>query len=288
MALKTFFGMYYFDDLWFKVVEGYRPFRRQQTVKQKTNLVSDSTINLELAVLSRMYHKLVELKQLGKIPNVVLPLQSPTKGANNRNIDDTPNRRKRIISPAEFEIMMQEATPRVQRQILAALNTGLRKKDIGHLKKTSWAQYMGQIEGLAYKVGSAYKSPAYSVMKMLFDTAQGEYVVDFTNHRNEFDELRKVCREKHQMPDFIFKDFRRTAAWNIYMATKNIVLCQEFLNHKTIEMTKRYLGITMQDLKEAGDVLSQRFNYQIQTAPKTVPNGVSQKGQKEGKIAVVQ
>lgn len=260
--LVAFFGRWYFDELWFKIVEGYRPDRAKQGV-------SDSTINLELGVLSRMFHCLKELKQIGKIPNVVLPTTSPTVGV--KKVDEVQFRGKRVITSEEFNIIMKEAPLRLQRRILAALHTGLRRKDIFSLKKDSYIPYMNQIEGLAHKVGTSYKVPANGVVANLFSTAESDQVIDDTNHNREMDALRRVCRDKHGMPDFTFKDLRRTAGMNIWMETKDILLCKAFYNHKKIETTLRYLGITLEDLKQAGDILGSKFGYQFQTVPKTVP-----------------
>jgi len=281
-ALISFFNGYYFDELWFSIVEEYRPFRLKQRVKKsKTGrYVTDPSVNKELACLSSMFYTLKRLKQLEKIPNVKLPSENPTKGV--KKVDDTHYRRKRIISPDEFGKIMVEASPRMRRRILAALNTGLRRKDIFALKKDNLDPYMKQLEGLMHKVGASYKTVANEVMEELYATAEGGVVVDNVNHDREFDALRETCRTKYNMPDFIFKDFRRTAAWTVWQKEKNIFEVMALLNHKKVTTTQRYLGITGEDMEAAGRALADTFNFRavpiateakskIESVPITVP-----------------
>lgn len=272
--LSSFFKDYYFDDIWFKTVEKYRPFR-------KSRGIMDSSINRELTALSSMYYTFKHLKLLGKIPNVMMPPENPTRGV--VKVDETHMRRKRIITPVEFGQIMTEASPRLRRAILAALNTGLRMKDVYSLKRDAMDPYMTQLQGLMHKVGASYTTAANEVMKDLYASAEGDMVVDRVNQRREFRNLRKICQEKYGMPDFIFKDFRRTAAWTLWTQKKDIFAVMALLNHKDITMTQRYLGISSTDLEQAGRILASHFSYPIQTEPTAEPKNLPESLKVQGK-----
>ena len=289
--LSVFFAKYYFDELWFDVVRHYRPWRRGELRdldgKKFVNpppaekSVVDPTINKELAFLTAAYNKFRELKPLKKIPNVKLPDQAPTWKV--EKVDDTHRRRKRVLTPDEFVVIMSEASPRMRRRILAALNSLLRQKDVLALKKSAFDLHARQIEGFMAKVKKSYRFDANDVLMELYDTADGDDIVDDINHEREFQELRRVCREKHGIPDFWFRDIRRTGAMTILGDDRNlaaVLRAKEALGHAKIETTMRYLGISKQDLKVAGMALASAWKYPIQTVPKTVPHASEREGKK--------
>lgn len=263
--LKAFFEKYYFDELWFGIVNGYRPWRKSQGLK-------DNSINLELAMLSCMYHEFKELKLLNQIPNVKLPVQSPRIGVEWVNEDAFND--DRVITDAEYDLIMKEAPLRVQRRIDAALNTGLRRKDIFALRKESMDTFLKRLKGLSFKVKLPYQSPANQVVAKLFETAEGDVIIDQTNYKRDFDQLRRVCVAKYGMRDFTYKDFRRTAGMHILrdvQGDRGLLLCKAFYNHKRIDTTMKYLGVTFEDLNKAGEILAAKFNYANRTEPQTEP-----------------
>ena len=267
--LCSFFGKYFFDELTFVKIEKYRPFRTQQGI-------ADSTVNREITMIGAMYNLFRRLRNVKEIPNVALPVENPCLGIN--KVDEGPNRRRRIISPEEFQIIMSEASPRLKRAILAAFNTGLRRKDVYALDAEGNDKHSNLLEGVMHKVGAMYRIDRNDVMSALYETAIDGRVVDSTNHKREFLQLRSVCVNKHKMEDFIFKDFRRSAAWQVWLSERNILAVMAFLQHKRVTTTQNYLGISSSDVKRAVDVLQTKFSFQIENA---------QKMPKEAKVSAV-
>ena len=258
-ALNSFFGGYFLDELTFVKVEKYRPFRAALGI-------ADSSINKEIAMVSAMYNLFRRLRNVKEIPFISLPVENPTLGV--AKIDESASRRRRIISPEEFQTIMAEATPRLQRAILAAFNTGLRRKDVFSLNASGNDRHADLLEGTMHKVGSIYRIDKNEMMSSLYDTAKDGVVIDRTNHKREFLELRDKCVKHHGIEDFVFKDFRRSAAWQVWLSEKNIFAVMAFLQHKKITTTQRYLGISSDDVKKAVAVLESKFSYQIQKAQK--------------------
>lgn len=260
--LSSFFGEYYFDELTFVKVEKYRPFRSKLGI-------AGSSINKEIAMISAMFNLFKRLRHVREIPNVELPVENPCFGVEKV----AEGRRRRIITPGEFQLIMAEAPPRLQRAILAAFNTGLRRKDVFSLSSAGNDKYDNLLEGVMHKVGSMYRIDKNEMMSQLYASASDGKVVDGTNHKRLFLELRQTCIKKHGLEDFVFKDFRRSAAWQIWLSEKNPFMVMAFLQHKKITTTQQYLGISSNDMEKAVGVLQSKFNYQIQNAqemPKTI------------------
>lgn len=302
-ALVKFFGSFYYDELYFGNVQYFRPWRLGRTVDMNgyplpatlngrpfpesvapEKRVVDSSVNKDLAFLGSSWECLRRLKKTGRIPNVKLPVENPRLGVS--AVDDAYRRRRRVITPKEFGIIMGEASPRMRRRILAALNTGLRQKDVLALRKEYFDPNRNQIEGLMHKVGTSYKIAHNEVLKELVATAEGEQVIDPTNHEREFLKLRKVCREKHGIEDFVFKDFRRTVGMTIIgddKSQESVLRAMAYLGHSRITTTMRYLGITSSDVKVSGAQLAERWKYPIQTEPTIEPKASKIRTKKETK-----
>jgi len=208
--LCSFFGEYFFDELTFVKLEKYRPFRTKLGI-------SGASINKEIAMISAMFNLFKRLRHVREIPNVELPVENPCLGVEKV----AEGRRRRIITPDEFQVIMSEAVPRLQRAILAAFNTGLRRKDVFSLSSVGNDKYDNLLEGVMHKVGSMYRIDKNDMMAQLYETASDGKVVDATNHKRLFLELRDRCIKKHGLEDFVFKDFRRSAACSRAWASRS-------------------------------------------------------------------
>jgi integrase len=254
------------DGKWYDTVNHaqmleYRSFRTKGDDKRR---VSDSTVNRELTAISAMYYKLRKLVELKEIPAIKMPEISPCKHV--PRFDERLSRRSRTLSAEEFQSFMAIATPKVQRAVLGALNTALRKKDLFALKQDNTAEG-GLLRGEQNKVGKLYVVPENDNMQALFNSSAGS-VFDTVNFRKEFEGSREAWlatfpEAERKARHFLFMDLRRTALRKVYDETKDILLCRDLAGHSDVRTTQLYLGLTASDIKRAGNVLGKAFSYQL-------------------------
>lgn len=278
-GLLEFFNNYWLDEITYLKVADYRPWRSQQTkrVHGEDKPIEQSSINRELTGLSSMISKLKLWVELGEIRPIDLPPHNPVKLVRKLKggwYDERLSRRKRVLSPTELPKFIELSPVRLQRIIIGALNTALRKKDLLALKKDNTTLAAEQLEGLQSKVGSMYIVPNNNNLKWLFDTTN-ESVFDDTNFRKEFDATRlklieELRKDGIECEWFQFKDLRRTALRKVWDETKDLLLCRDLAGHKDAKTTQLYLGLTDFDVKKAGEVLQRHFSFDVIDPDKAV------------------
>jgi hypothetical protein len=262
------------EGLWYDVVnhlkmQGYRPFRLAAGV-------SESTVNRELTAISAMYYKLKTMVELCEIEPLKLPPLSPCKHV--KRYDERLARRSRTVAVDELTSFLNVATPRIQRAVVGALNTALRKKDLFNLGHANKAQSSGLYEGVQSKVGNPYTVPNNANVQALFNETEGELMLDKTNFKSEFRDSREKWLalfppEEREKRYFLFKDLRRTALRKVYDETKDILLCRDLAGHVDVRTTQGYLGLTAEDIGLAGSVLQKAFSFDLapsETVGKTI------------------
>lgn len=274
-GLQAYFDNCFFDEITFSRLEGYRSWainnikvKRFVGNKLVNQPISQSTVNHHLRGLSALYKAVKRMVQVGDMVPVSIPEENPVTLVRNKQLcrggwyDERVSRRRRVLSSEEFQLFMDNATPKIQKACLLALNTALSRKDLFALTPNNLAEYAAQLEGIRSKVGHVYTIPANDNVKSLFE--MGEQLDD-KNFRNEFEASRKRFMEKGGK-FFQWRDLRRTALQWIYNVTKDIVLCQTVAAHSDVSTTQRYLGITNADIQKAGQALQKIFSYPIKSS----------------------
>ncbi len=264
-ALQAFLPDQWWDEVNYLRMQQYEEWRTKQ-IGKTGKLISKSTAMRELTTMSAIYYKIKALVELKELEPVKMPSMSPCKFV--EKYDERLSRRSRVLSQDdEFPKFMSVATPRVQKVVLAALNTALSKKDLFNLGEKNVAEFGKQLEGERTKVGKLYTVPNNSNMQGLF--GNGDQLLDDTNFRKEFEESRERFLslypvEQRDKRYFWFKDLRRTALRKVWDETKDILLCRDLAAHADVKTTQLYLGLRDTDVQLAGKVLEKAFSYSIE------------------------
>lgn len=257
----AYFGDYPVHTLSYVKCLAYRQERSKQTVTRKDPTtgklfekpVEQSTINRELAGVSACIEFTRDMVALKEIPAVKLPADNPVKILRKQKWhNEGENRRNRVLTNDDIQTFDSLATPKVRRAFWAALNTGLRKGDVFDLGKRKLVEHLNEVVGVHSKTGEVYQLPQNDTLKEILDDG----MLDTTNFRGEWDAVMAEF-VKLGCEYFTFRDIRRTVAWRIYKATKDIVRVQYFLGHTSHKTTEIYLGVKHKDLQEAAKLLQE-------------------------------
>ncbi|MBL0058263.1 MAG: tyrosine-type recombinase/integrase [Elusimicrobia bacterium] len=244
--LRAFFGQKYVHEINYLDVENYRAARKK--------VLSLRTVNHEHSLLTQIFHCLKKWKAKNVIRPVILPDANP--GSMVKKEDDRHLNRTRVLNQEEFRLLMEKANPALQRIILGALNTTLRKIDLKRLGKSNVDETTGMLYGIQQKTQKAYRLPINKVTRYLIDTAPGEKIFDFTNFNSRFPELVKVC----ELKDFRFHDLRRTGARTMLMQGVDLATVSKWLGHRSLETTQIYVAPQNKDMAQGGEILQGNFD----------------------------
>lgn len=225
--------------------------------------LAESTINRYLTMIIHMYNCFAGTKndpgwiELKVVPNIKLPVRNPGHGRGLKKTDEKPFARTRVLSVEEFQAFFANATMRLRRQVLMAVNTLLRLEDLEALtisKNVNWSEM--KLVGMQGKVNKPYAIEINPVVKHLIDTAEGDKILDCTNHRREVAEACRLAGIK----DFEFsKDCRRTGATWMLRQGADIRTVQEILGHQDVRMTMIYTPPAHAQKQTAVDGLAATF-----------------------------
>lgn len=229
-VMRKFSAMYSgrtVDSFSYLDVEAYRRARGKDGI-------SPSSQNREHTIITHFFNCLRKWKRLKVIPNVRLPEGNP--GSEVPRVSEKQFRRKRVLSPQEFDQFLKSATIQVRRVCLAAVHTGLRRKDLMALTLDNVNTITSTLEGEQSKTERPYAIPISPTMFEIIETAPDHFILDFTNWHKEF------ARAKQRAGiDFQFRDLRRTAARAMLVQGTDIATVSSFLGHATLAMTENYV-----------------------------------------------
>lgn len=247
-SLKDFFGKKYVHEINYLDVQNFRLERKK--------VLSLRTVNHEHSLITQIFHCLKKWRTTGIIqPPFVMPDHNP--GSVVKKEDDTHLNRTRMLTPGEFNLLMEKASPNIRRIILGALNTTLRKKDLRFLTKANVDEPTQTLRGIQQKTQKAYSIPINKVTRYLIDTAPGEKIFDFTNFNCRFSELVRVCGLKN----FRFHDLRRTGARTMLKEGIDLATVSKWLGHRSLQTTQIYVAAQPSDMAHGGEVLEGKFDF---------------------------
>jgi integrase len=216
-----------------------------------------ATVNRELACLKHMFNVarkgLIELK--GGIPseNPVGPV----------TFLDEQNMRNRVLTPEEFQRMVDFSPEYLKPVLLCAYHTGMRR---GEILGLTWDRVDLKSGFIRLKETDTKTSESRSIPigRELSETlrrlpvaldAQGHRVLYvFTRYGQPIKSVReifaRVCKEAG-ITDFVFHDLRHTATTNLRRAGVDALTAMKITGHKTMAVFRRYNTIDEDDLLAA-------------------------------------
>ncbi|OCX67654.1 hypothetical protein A6M27_10665 [Acidithiobacillus thiooxidans] len=199
--------------------------------------LSDSSVRLELAIISNLYTVAMKEWRMEGLRNPVLSVRKPSPG----------KARDRRLSPIEEKKLLGECTPSLKAIILFALETGMRRGEIQKLlwKDVDFTKCTAQL--LDTKNGEdrliPLSSRAIAVLKKLPRNINGK-VFPGTDISHSF---AAACK-RVEIKDLRFHDLRHEATSRFFEKGLNPVQVAAITGHKTLQMLKRYTHLRAEDL----------------------------------------
>ena len=248
--LKPFFKGKMLNDIGPELVENYKSKRKTDITRRKT-LVTEATINREIALLKTIFNKALEW---GKIEKNLIAGDAVKKFKENQKA-------MRILSDKEMIKLIDAAPSHISPIIIIAANTGMRKMEILSLKWEDIDFRRGIIHIKDSKNGRAREvymnGPVFEALKALpkesefvfFNQATGNHI---TSVRKSF---KKAC-EDMGIKNFRFHDLRHCCATKMVEAGVDLVTVSKILGHSDIKLTMRYAHPGEKTMRAAAEKLA--------------------------------
>jgi integrase len=264
--IKEAWGGRYIDTISDADMRDYRDRRKKQGL-------SESTINREQTAIITMFNRFLEWRRVGQIPkNTLLPDRNPGRGV--KKVNEDRFIRQRLLSDEEYKNLWANADHRIRRIILAEMNLPLRFVDLKRLSKKNINYKLSQFKGVQAKTGREYSLPINETLWLLIRSAPSDQILDFTGFGKRWS--RAVTRAG--LKGLQFRDLRRTAATTLHDGGVPLKTISAMLGHGAVTTTIRYLGLKDENLKQAGDLLAERYRVPaesgrnaVESVPRSVP-----------------
>jgi len=205
---------------------------------QRLEKVAPATVNRELACLKHMFNKAIEWDKAKENPTLKVKLLREE------------NKRVRYLEKEETEALLDACSERLRPIVITALNTGMRKSEVLHLK---WSEVdLIRRKIYIYNTKSGKPRDVY-INEWLVDTLlelvkhpKSAYV--FCNEKGKpYGSIRKffeTAKRKAGIEDLRFHDLRHNLASHLAMAGVGSEILQEILGHRDYRMTRRYIHLS--------------------------------------------
>ena len=227
------------------LVESYKIERRKQ--------VKPATVNKELGCLRHMYNMAIKWDYAEKNPVREVKFFKEN------------NQRLRYLSQEEASALVEACAPHLRPVVIVALNTGMRRGEIFHLRWEHVDFGHRWIRVVESKNGESRIIPMNDVVYRTLREQRRQLKADFVfvngkgkPYRNIKYAFRKAL-ERAGIDDFHFHDLRHTFASNLVMAGEDLVTVKELLGHKSIQMTMRYSHLSQKHKMAAVQRLSHLY-----------------------------
>jgi len=229
--------------------------------KRKEWKVKPATINRELACLKHMFSLAKKWKMADENP------VKEVQFFQEQQIE------MRILTRDEIDRLVNCANPRLRPILIIALNTGMRKGEILHLR---WSDVDFDNHYLFLKQTKSNrprKIPMSGFVAYVLRAIKriGEFVFVNPKTGRPLSDLqtgfKAACRNAG-ISDLRFHDLRHTAATYMVTGGIDLVTVKEILGHATIQMTMRYAHPTPENKRHAVEVLAALF-YEKSTSSST-------------------
>lgn len=277
IARKQFlpnFGDAYIETITSEDVARFKANRMKEKIKNKEEFVSEATAVYEITIFRAMMFKAEEW-------GYKVPKKNPFSGKIAKGVDNV--RRRTLKDEANEEERLFAELPEHTKKISnCSLMTAMRKGEIQGLR---WSDIVDlYLPGCCYiylewernKSKRNRKVPVCEDMRREFISLKAENGSDPNGHvflykgkpvKDIKVSFKKAC-ERAGIEDLHFHDLRRTAATRMLNRGANVVQIQQILGHANIETTMRYLGIDIEDLRPAVELLNRSNGVEIENKQK--------------------
>ena len=225
----------------------------------KNSKVTDNTINTRLRAI-KVFFKYIESEYSLVLPKIKL-LKTTTKCKQIHSIDNL----KKLLEEPNFKNFVQY---RNWIMVQVMLSTGARLSSIQNLRikdvdfNDAYITYEHSKNGESYSVPldshiedalKAFIDTLPKTAEYVFCTKQGKQLTTISIQSS----IKRYCESKGLNKGFCYTHIlRRQFATNIAKETKDYILLQKLLAHKTPYMSMHYVNITNNDAKDAIDKYS--------------------------------
>ncbi len=250
-----FFGDMDLDKITPGQVKDYILMRKGVNAMGRDRVISNSSLNVELANLKRIFSVAIEDEGY-QVKN------NPIKASLFLKNDTKP--RDKVLTIEEEERLLKAAALHLKPAIVCAVNTGMRKMEIASLqwKNVSLKNRIIVVAAEHSKNGKAREIPINSVlleeMKMLKrDNGQSSFVFTYERKKGEIKPIGDFkiswmkAIEKAGIQNFTFHGLRHTFASRLAAQGVHPFEAQKILGHSSIDMTKWYSHFNQKQLLKA-------------------------------------
>jgi integrase len=214
--------------------------------------VQPATINRELACLKHMF----TLAKKWKMAD-----ENPVKEV---HFFQEQQIEMRILTREEIDKLISCASPRLKPILIVALNTGMRKGEILHLR---WSDVEFDNQFLLLRETKSIRPRKVPMSGLVAETLrtlkkEKEYVFANPQTGKPLSNLQtpfKAACKRAGIRDLRFHDLRHSAATHMVMGGVDLVTVKDILGHATIQMTMRYAHPTPENRRHAVEVLAGLF-----------------------------
>jgi integrase len=214
-------------------------------------MLTPATVNRELAALKHLFTKAIAwgIMDLSPAKRVILHKES--------------NRRLRYLTPEECQGLIASCNSPLDKIVTLAIQTGMRKGEVLHLKWQSVYLKEQYIEIVDQKNGERSTIPlnddALKVLRAIPHRLDSPYVFPGEKPGKPFYDLTRRFEkavEAAKLKGVTFHTLRHTAASHMVMAGVDLTTVKEIMRHKSIAMTLRYSHLSPGHRKAAVDALA--------------------------------
>ena len=232
------------NEINLKTLNDYKVKRRAEFSPMRLgHTVAPATINRELAAIRRLFKLAHTWKRIEENPIVKVRLLKEE------------NIRRRVLSEMEFIQLLRVATPYLKPIYITAYYEPMRKKEILEL---DWNEVNLKPPVHIFLSGERTKNDESRLIPM--HPAVLECLKELQHHKGrvflrdgqdilDFREAFKRDKQRADIENFIFHDFRRTAITNLIRAGNPETMVMRWSGHKTREMLVRYFLDGYDDLQ---------------------------------------
>jgi len=247
--LRQYFSQNSLSEIKPDLIEAYK--------KERLKLVSQATVNRELACLRFMFSKAVEWEKAD-----VNPVKRVKLFREN-------NQRIRYLSMDEIGRLVACSSEDLKPIILTALYTGMRS---GEILKLKWED-VDLTQRIIYVANSKngemreipIKDSLYDVLKRMDRKSQYIFVKGDGNPYASIHRQFTAVLKRAGIENFRFHDLRHTFASHLVMSGAELMTVKELLGHKTLRMTLRYSHLSASHKRKAIDMLKFSDGHYLDT-----------------------
>lgn len=222
------------------------------TISRYDKILKPSTVNRELAILSRIFSLAVEYEVLFYNP---CQRVKPLRADNQRIRYLTEDEEKRLLE----ELKDNDLTRKI---VIFAINTGMRRGEIFNLTWFDTDLNRNVLNVRQTKTGKDRVIPMNDKVRLMLESMSktNEFVFSSPRTNGKLVDVKKGFRkamENAKIFDLHFHDLRHTFATRLADAGIPLSVIAELLGHSDIRMTKRYSHATDKAKREAVQKLTE-------------------------------